>query len=158
MPLGSRVQRVPSALTHLPHWSLIRGSWAKPTTSANPRNAGRKGPTAAACRKPMIPDFPIRAYEYYDYRHGRGQHDIRKFPGQQNSADPARFPGCCIRAPELPTENTVRGAKYINAKPVYFPKIDSRFDSDNRSGSAYRNRGDPRYRRIDDRHPGLLCF
>jgi cell migration-inducing and hyaluronan-binding protein len=36
------------------------------------------------------------------------------------------------------TENTVKGAKYINAKPVYFPKIDPRFDSDNRSGSAYR--------------------
>src|SRR5262249_22033842 len=36
------------------------------------------------------------------------------------------------------TENTVKSAKYINAKPVYFPKIDSRFDSDNRSGSAYR--------------------
>src|SRR6185503_4569660 len=36
------------------------------------------------------------------------------------------------------TENTVKSAKYINAKPVYFPKIDTRFDSDNRSGSAYR--------------------
>ncbi len=36
MPLGSRVQRVPSALTHLPHWWLIRCSWAKPTTSATP--------------------------------------------------------------------------------------------------------------------------
>jgi cell migration-inducing and hyaluronan-binding protein len=36
------------------------------------------------------------------------------------------------------TENTVKGAKYINAKPVYFPKIDPRFDGDNRSGSAYR--------------------
>jgi hypothetical protein len=36
------------------------------------------------------------------------------------------------------TENTVKGAKYINAKPVYFPKIDTRFDSDNRGGVAYR--------------------
>jgi cell migration-inducing and hyaluronan-binding protein len=36
------------------------------------------------------------------------------------------------------TENTVTGAKFVNAKPVYFPKIDSRFDGDNRSGSAYR--------------------
>jgi cell migration-inducing and hyaluronan-binding protein len=36
------------------------------------------------------------------------------------------------------TENTVKSAKYINAKPVYFPKIDSRFDSDNRGGGAYR--------------------
>ena len=36
------------------------------------------------------------------------------------------------------TENTVSGAKYVNAKPVYFPKIDARFDSDNRGGVAYR--------------------
>src|SRR3954463_2015722 len=36
------------------------------------------------------------------------------------------------------TENTVKSAKYINAKPVYFPKTDSTFDSDKRSGSAYR--------------------
>src|SRR5205823_14006923 len=36
------------------------------------------------------------------------------------------------------TENTVKSAKYINAKPVYFPKIDSRFDSDNRGAGAYR--------------------
>ena len=36
------------------------------------------------------------------------------------------------------TENTVKSAKFINAKPVYFPKIDPRFDSDNRGGVAYR--------------------
>src|SRR5690606_35975252 len=36
------------------------------------------------------------------------------------------------------TENTVTGAKYVNAKPVYFPKIDTRFDNDNRGGVAYR--------------------
>src|SRR6185369_9739740 len=36
------------------------------------------------------------------------------------------------------TESTVKGAKYVNAKPVYFPKIDPRFDNDNRGGSAYR--------------------
>jgi cell migration-inducing and hyaluronan-binding protein len=36
------------------------------------------------------------------------------------------------------TENTIKGAKYVNSKPVYFPKIDTRFDNDNRGGSAYR--------------------
>jgi cell migration-inducing and hyaluronan-binding protein len=36
------------------------------------------------------------------------------------------------------TENTIKGAKYVNAKPVYFPKINPRFDNDNRGGSAYR--------------------
>jgi len=36
------------------------------------------------------------------------------------------------------TESSVKGAKFVNAKPVYFPKIDPRFDNDNRGGSAYR--------------------
>jgi cell migration-inducing and hyaluronan-binding protein len=36
------------------------------------------------------------------------------------------------------TENTIKGAKYVNSKPVYFPKIDTRFDNDNRGGVAYR--------------------
>ncbi len=33
--------------------------------------------------KRLIPDFPIRGYEYYDYRDRRGEHDLREFPGQQ---------------------------------------------------------------------------
>jgi len=37
------------------------------------------------------------------------------------------------------TENTVTGAKFINAKPVYFPNIDDRFDSDNRGAVAWRS-------------------
>jgi cell migration-inducing and hyaluronan-binding protein len=37
------------------------------------------------------------------------------------------------------TENTVRGAQFVNAKPVYFPNIDARFDSDNRGAVAYRS-------------------
>ena len=36
------------------------------------------------------------------------------------------------------TESTISGAKFVNAKPVYFPKIDSRFDNDNRGGVGYR--------------------
>ena len=37
------------------------------------------------------------------------------------------------------TENTVRGAQFVNAKPAYFPNIDDRFDSDNRGAVAYRS-------------------
>jgi cell migration-inducing and hyaluronan-binding protein len=36
------------------------------------------------------------------------------------------------------TENTIKGAKFVNAKPVFFPKIDTRFDNDNRGGVAWR--------------------
>ena len=50
------------------------------------------------------------------------------------------------------TGSTVSGAKFVNAKPVYFPKIDSRFDNDNRGGVGYRTRpsGPGRF---GDRHP-----
>ena len=36
------------------------------------------------------------------------------------------------------TGSSVSRAKFVNAKPVYFPKIDSRFDNDNRGGVGYR--------------------
>ena len=36
------------------------------------------------------------------------------------------------------TGSTISGAKFVSAKPVYFPKIDSRFDNDNRGGVGYR--------------------
>ena len=38
----------------------------------------------------------------------------------------------------LSTGSTIKGAKFINAKPVYFPNFDPRFDNDNRGGDAYR--------------------
>jgi len=37
------------------------------------------------------------------------------------------------------TENTISGAKFVNAKPVYFPKIDWKFDSDNRNAISWRS-------------------
>jgi len=38
----------------------------------------------------------------------------------------------------LSTGSTISGSKFVNAKPVYFPKFDTRFDNDNRGGNAYR--------------------
>jgi cell migration-inducing and hyaluronan-binding protein len=38
----------------------------------------------------------------------------------------------------LSTGSTISGAEFINAKPVYFPTYDARFDNDNRGGNAYR--------------------
>ena len=87
--------------------------------------------------KPLIPDYPIHAYEYYDSRHDVVNTTFVNFQDNKQRGSGALtwllFTGAAVT-----TENTVKSAKYINAKPVYFPKIDSRFDSDNRSGSAYR--------------------
>jgi cell migration-inducing and hyaluronan-binding protein len=87
--------------------------------------------------KPQIPDFPIRAYEYYDYRHDVVNTTFVNFQDNKQRGSGA-LSWLLYTGAGVTTENTVTSAKYINAKPVYFPKIDSRFDGDNRSGSAYR--------------------
>jgi hypothetical protein len=84
-----------------------------------------------------IPDFPIRAYEYYDYRHDVVNTTFVNFQDNKQRGSGA-LSWLLYTGAGVTTENTVKSAKYINAKPVYFPKIDTRFDSDNRSGSAYR--------------------
>ena len=87
--------------------------------------------------KRLIPDFPIRAYEYYDYRHDVVNTTFVNFQDNKQRGSGA-LSWLLFTGAGVTTENTVKSAKYINAKPVYFPKIDSRFDSDNRGGVAYR--------------------
>src|SRR6202045_2802093 len=87
--------------------------------------------------KRSIPDFPIRAYEYYDYRHDVVNTTFVNFQDNKQRGSGA-LSWLLYTGAGVTTENTVKSTKYINAKPVYFPKIYSRFDSDNRSGSAYR--------------------
>ncbi len=87
--------------------------------------------------KRSIPDYPIHAYEYYDYRHDVVNTTFVNFQDNKQRGAGA-LSWLLYTGAGVTTENTVKGAKYINAKPVYFPKIDPRFDSDNRSGSAYR--------------------
>jgi cell migration-inducing and hyaluronan-binding protein len=87
--------------------------------------------------KRKIPDFPIRGYEYYDYRV-----DVvnTTFVNYQDNArrGAGALSWLLFTSSGVTTENTIKGAKYVNSKPVYFPKIDTRFDNDNRGGVAYR--------------------
>ncbi|MET0281518.1 MAG: hypothetical protein ABW278_10405, partial [Steroidobacteraceae bacterium] len=87
--------------------------------------------------KRLIPDFPIRGYEYYDYRH-----DVvdTTFVNYQDNArrETGALSWLLFTSSGITTENTIKGAKFINAKPVHFPKIDPRFDNDNRGGVAWR--------------------
>src|SRR6186713_854008 len=87
--------------------------------------------------KRLIPDYPIHAYEYYDYRHDVVNTTFVNFQDNKQRGSGA-LSWLLYTGAGVTTENTVKSAKYINAKPVYFPKIDPRFDGDNRSGSAYR--------------------
>ena len=87
--------------------------------------------------KPLIPDYPIRAYEYYDYRNevqdttfvNYQDNDLRKT---------GALSWLMFNSSGVTTASTIKTATYINAKPVYFPKIDWRFDNDNRGGNSWR--------------------
>ncbi len=87
--------------------------------------------------KRLIPDFPIRGYEYYDYRVDVANTTFVNFQDNKQRRSGA-LSWLLFTSSGVTTENTIKGAKYTNAKPVYFPKIDPRFDNDNRGGSAYR--------------------
>ncbi len=87
--------------------------------------------------KPAIPDFPIRGYEYYDYRDDVVDTTFVNFQDNaQRKTGALSF--LLFTSAGLSTGSTIKGAKFINAKPVYFPNFDPRFDNDNRGGDAYR--------------------
>ncbi len=87
--------------------------------------------------KPSIPDFPIRGYEYYDYRDDVVNTTFVNFQdNDQRKTGALSF--LLFTSAGLSTGSTISGAEFVNAKPVYFPTFDARFDNDNRGGNAYR--------------------
>ena len=87
--------------------------------------------------KPPIPDFPIRGYEYYDYRDDVVNTTFVNFQDNQLRKTGA-LSFLLFTSAGLSTESSISGAKFVNAKPVYFPKFDRRFDNDNRGGAQYK--------------------
>ncbi len=87
--------------------------------------------------KRRIPDFPIRGFEYYDYRGDVVNTTFVNFQDNDRRKTGA-LSWLLFASSGVSTGSTISGAKFVNAKPVYFPKIDSRFDNDNRGGVGYR--------------------
>jgi hypothetical protein len=88
--------------------------------------------------KRKIPDFPIRGYEYYDYRVDVANTTFMNY--QDNKVRKAgALSWLMFTSSGVTTENTIKSAKYVNAKPVYFPNIDTRFDNDNRGAGAWQS-------------------
>jgi hypothetical protein len=87
--------------------------------------------------KTAIPDFPIRGYEYYDYRDDVVDTTFVNYKDNDRRGTGA-LSWLLYTSSGVTTTNTIKGAKFVNAKPVHFPKIDPRFDNDNRGGVAWR--------------------
>jgi len=101
-------------------------------TAASEKAYGRSLP------EPAIPDFPIRAYEFYDFRH---ELDNDTFVNYQDNA--TRKTGAIsyllFTSFGMSSNNTVQRAKFINAKPVYFPPMEKKWSNDDYGNTSYRS-------------------
>ena len=90
--------------------------------------------------QPRIPDFPIRAYEFYDYHH---QLDNNTFVNYEDNA--TRKTGALSQllfsSFAMSTDNSVARSKFINAKPVYYPPMEgnNRWSNDDYGNASYKN-------------------
>ena len=101
-----------------------------PTTDAE-KAYGRSLP------KPQMPDFPIRGYEYYDYRHDVVNVTFRNYQDNATRKTGA-LSYLMYTSAGVSTENAIEGAKFINAKPVYFPPMERKWGNDNLNGVAWK--------------------
>src|SRR6202035_3664461 len=88
--------------------------------------------------EPELADFPIRGYEFYDYRH---ELDNDTFVNFQDNA--TRKTGAIsyllYTSFGMSSNNTIQRAKFINAKPVYFPPMEFKWSNDDYGSGSYRS-------------------
>jgi hypothetical protein len=113
--------------------SLFVGETAN---AGNPRTDAEKA-YGRSLPKPELPDFPIRGYEYYDYRH-----DVENVTFQNYEDNATRKTGAVsyllYTSFGVSTENSIERAKFVNAKPVHFPSMERKWGNDNGSSAAWK--------------------
>jgi cell migration-inducing and hyaluronan-binding protein len=84
-----------------------------------------------------IPDYPIRGYEYYDLRH-----DVENVTFVNFEDNATRKTGAIsyllYTSFGISSNNSIEGAKFVNAKPVYFPPMERKWGNDNGGSGSYR--------------------
>ena len=102
----------------------------------NPRTDAEKA-YGRSLPKPAIPDFPIRGYEYYDYRHDVVNVTFRNYEDNATRKTGA-LSYLMYTSAGVSTENSIERAKFVNAKPVYFPPMERKWANDNLNGVAWK--------------------
>jgi hypothetical protein len=85
---------------------------------------------------PDIPDFPIRGYEYYDFRHEVTNVTFRNYEDNATRKTGA-ISYLLFTSFGTSPENSVEKATFIDAKPAYFPPMERRWGNDN-GGTGWR--------------------
>src|SRR3984885_309640 len=87
--------------------------------------------------EPGLPDFPIRGYEFYDYRHKLNNVTFVNFQDNATRKTGA-ISYLLFTSFGMSSNNTVQRAKFVNAKPVYFPPMENKWTNDNYGNGSYK--------------------
>ncbi len=102
----------------------------------NPRTDAEKA-YGRSLPKPEMPDYPIRGYEYYDYRHDVVNDTFVNFEDNATRKTGA-ISYLMFTSFGVSSNNSVEHVKFVNAKPVYFPPMERKWGSDNFGSTAYK--------------------
>jgi hypothetical protein len=103
----------------------------------NPQTAAEKA-YGRTFPKPTMPDFPIRGYEYYDYRHDVVNTTFRNYEDNATRKTGA-ISHLLYTSFGASSNNAIKNVKFENAKPVYYPPMERKWGNDNAAGSvAYK--------------------
>ena len=122
----------------------------------NPRTDAEKA-YGRSLPKPELPDFPIRGYEYYDYRHDVVNTTFRNFEDNATRKTGA-ISYLLFTSFGVSSNNTIESVKFVNAKPAYFPPMagNGKWANDNGRQPGLEDRGVPRQGRLARRWPQCL--
>ncbi|HUA19104.1 MAG TPA: hypothetical protein VMB25_10200, partial [Bryobacteraceae bacterium] len=87
--------------------------------------------------EPKLPDFPIRGYEFYDYRHDVVNDTFVNFEDNATRKTGA-ISYLLYTSFGMSSNNIVQGAKFVNAKPVYFPPMEFKWSNDDYGNGSYQ--------------------
>jgi len=88
--------------------------------------------------QPKIPDFPIRAYEFYDFHHELDNNTFVNYEDNDTRKTGA-ISYLLFTSFGMSSNNVVERSTFINAKPVYFPPIDNRWSNDDYGNVIYKH-------------------
>jgi len=102
----------------------------------NPLTAAEKA-YGRSLPQPTLPDFPIRGYEYYDFHHELDNVTFVNFKDNATRKTGA-ISYLLFTSYGMSSNNTIQRAKFVNAKPVYFPPIERKWGNDDAGSGSYK--------------------
>jgi hypothetical protein len=102
----------------------------------NPRTPAEKA-YGRSLPEPTLADFPIRGYEFYDYLHTLDNVTFVNFKDNATRKTGA-ISYLLYTSFGMSSNNTVQHAKFVNAKPVYFPPMEHKWSNDDYGNGSYK--------------------